>query len=209
MLQQVQFWVLLVYSRVNKWSSLSRALIYPFSKCLEFSNSEVGDSFEIIRVCRGKRNLAQSCVLYEVTPNINKSHTCEPLGILKLRSRRQLWNYEGLYGEEKLAQSCVLYEVCFVNNFIHLHVNLIQSCHSEDVFCGLASGWCSKQLKQLHCKCRGNDHDLWPQIWTCVGHKYRKSGESWLLSFILLSTVCSDDQVVSWTLLASFYATLA
>ena len=75
MLQQVQFWVLLVYSRVNKWSSLSRALIYPFSKCLEFSNSEVGDSFEIIRVCRGKRNLAQSCVLYvEVTPN--KQVTC-------------------------------------------------------------------------------------------------------------------------------------
>ena len=42
---------------------------------LEFSNSEAEDNFEIMRVC----DLAQSCVLYEVT-----------LGILKLRSRRAL-----------------------------------------------------------------------------------------------------------------------
>ena len=41
---------------------------------LEFSNSEAGDNFEIMRVCMGKRNLAQSCVLHEVTPN--KQVTC-------------------------------------------------------------------------------------------------------------------------------------
>ena len=41
---------------------------------LEFSNSEAEDNFEIMRVCMGKRNLAQSCVLYEVTPN--KQVTC-------------------------------------------------------------------------------------------------------------------------------------
>ena len=41
---------------------------------LEISNSEAGDNFEIIRVCMGKRSLAQSCVLYEVTPN--KQVTC-------------------------------------------------------------------------------------------------------------------------------------
>ena len=56
---------------------------------LEFSNSVAGGNFEIMRVCMGKRNLTQSCVLYEVTPN-NKSHACEPLEILKLNSRRQL-----------------------------------------------------------------------------------------------------------------------
>ena len=40
---------------------------------LEFSNSEAGGNFEIMRVRMGKRNFIQSCVLYEVTQEKDNS----------------------------------------------------------------------------------------------------------------------------------------
>ena len=82
----------------------------PSKHVLKLPNSEAGDNFEIMRVCMGKRNLAQSCALYEVTPN-NKSHACEPLGILKPEAEDNFEIIRVCMGKRNLAQSCVLYEV--------------------------------------------------------------------------------------------------
>ena len=53
---------------------------------LELSNSEAGDNFEVMRVCMGKRNLAQSCVLYEVTPGkgFSNSETGDNFEIMRV-----------------------------------------------------------------------------------------------------------------------------
>ena len=58
---------------------------------LEFSNSEAEDNFEIMRVCMGKRNLDQSCVLYEVTQQQDNLYSVS------------------LYGEEEFSAKLCLY----------------------------------------------------------------------------------------------------
>ena len=63
-----------------------------------FSNSEAGDSIEIMMVCMGKRNLDKSCVLYEVTQQQDTIYI--------------LWV---CMGKRNLDQRCVLYEVTLNN----------------------------------------------------------------------------------------------
>ena len=70
--------------------------------CERLGILKLRSNFGVMRVCMGKRNLAQSCVLYEVTRQTSQVH------VLKLRSGRQLWNYEGLYGEEEFGPKLCL-----------------------------------------------------------------------------------------------------
>ena len=60
---------------------------------LEFSNSEAGDNFEVMRVCMGKRSLAQSCVLYEVTrgKGFSNSEAGGNFEIMRVCMGRGIW----------------------------------------------------------------------------------------------------------------------
>ena len=97
-----------VESRLTCYSSVSSCVLSgkpPVNKshvCERLGILKLRSNFGVMRVCMGKRNLAQSCVLYEVTRQTSQVH------VLKLRSWRQHWNYDGLYGEEEFGQKLCL-----------------------------------------------------------------------------------------------------
>ena len=87
----------------------------------EFSNSLRcnWDNFEIIRVQYGEEKFGPK-LCFILSKSWKRSRIArEPLGILKLKSGRQLWNFGGLYGEEKFGTKLCLFEVTSWKQLLH------------------------------------------------------------------------------------------